>query len=99
MALVLQYVRLLVTRKLEFRGITEVRGALLRYHGNNTSEKMEANKDIPLFTNIFTLQESSLPILPSHGLFHCKLVLNTNNSVYFYDLLKKYTKCLHQGKP
>ena len=61
--------------------------------------KMEANKDVPLFTNIFTFQESSLPSLPSHGLFHCKLVLITNNSVYSYYLLKKYTKCLHQDKP
>ena len=31
-------VRLLVTGKLKSRGITEVRGALQHYHGNNTSE-------------------------------------------------------------
>ena len=43
------------------------------------------------YTNIITLQESSLSSLPSHGLFHCNLVLNTNNSVYSYYLLKKYT--------
>ena len=61
--------------------------------------KMEANKDVPLFTNIFTLQECSLPNLPSRGLFNCKLVLETNNSVYSYYLLKNTQKCLHQGKP
>ena len=60
---------------------------------------MEANKDVPLFTNIFTLQESSLPNLPSHGLFHCKLVLKTKNLFYSYYLLKNTQKCLHQDKP